>query len=1238
MSSQIEIDLGGLLPVAEKRKLLNHFINKVEESQVNNVLESSKNVPTIQYNLIKFLLADKFHRFDLIIQLLYDGDSSIIAAATTKEWLYKGADSPFTDSDFLVNKLFPNVSYNCRQKLLYRIGRHVQDEQKADRIWNAVEQKYGFHVAFPLLQACTKDKMNSLLTNRKVDLSGYQLVQILKKFPDIGLQYIKNNFTNIGGSSTNSYRSPLVYLYDNHPDDFLDLCINHSDKMNSFRFGRSRSTKMIRTYRDKLLEKPSETASLLKFDRIRREVSTEQLQKFFESSFGKVSPSSVNTTTMWKWVNTVPVNRRLDMINQAFLNLFQVNLNEHFEFVDAEYIVLLPDEKRLSAIEWKSENDQNYGWTFRDLYEYYYNDDDKKRAHLPLKPINHSVPELQKLLLIEQDVNKRATLSKYLLQTCYINNDLSHLLNVLLLLNKRCRNDQGEVRCTIFQTLDQMKNKMEFSKEHWDIIVEMVQVSLVFSDNRDYSDSIKETLLEKCIAFHIMSNLPLNNLVSMYIKLKIKTGVNTWTNSNIKNETDRRNLLVLYAKELENLQLANDLRSHDGQVLEAERLSVFIANFIEEICKFNKNAAKKKATQNVEPITFASNQWLRKSLEQIAKDEEDRINKNANLHNSLYSWNFAKQLVIIIAALRKEENLSLDVEFDDSDTLFSKILHTSPCSSILQYFLSKNPSLLMDNWPTTFARTLKTESLNNKTWRKFINNLQSWNYSNLTAQAIKICLEIIDQTLDNDSDVTIQQKCNAVSVLSVLSKPTNFLSFVEKYYPAESKVDVFADNSKEEYQIRQAIAKSLVNVTTSSLAFPAVEKFCVGDYLKLAIASLYSHSGRAPEAKTLNFLQQKLVNSPVSLQKHIIRLYYVISSVEQRINAFKAINSSNVTIRFEIFCRANKLFRSSPSLETWTILKNVIEKVTTEDASIILHLYSKPKLDTCPMEYISEYIITSLTILREVKAENVSDFLIHLETIMDKIPGKTLDEIILHKYVEQTSFSTSLCVKYIEKSSSESEAEHRLSNVWLLLDSAIRNGWNIKIPRPYDSNHFDYPTRTSVFGFVSLLCESQMDDASKVSLKRKMFQTLLEKFKAESITKFLKEILYLELGLLLLLEVDKRGMERVKPYGQKLARLTDSLVAKYGGEIVLILKDVVDEYVRKCFNDEFEKNMGAVVELIDGILETSKTRANQIISIFLLRDANPKSSNLVATLEKIHNVLKESDDIVAKMYDGWLIC
>lgn len=741
------------------------------------------------------------------------------------------------------------------------------------------------------------------------------------------------------------------------------------------------------------------------------------------------------------------------------------------------------------------------------------------------------------------------------------------------------------------------------------------------ADSRDYSDSEKEKLIEKCIAFHLAAKLPLNNLVSMNIKLKIKTQSSTWSNSYIKNESDRRTLLELYAKEFENLQLANDLRSHDGQVLETEKLSEYIANLIEEICKFNKSAAK--ASQKLEPISIASHQWLRTSLEKIAKEEEERVNKNTKQPNS-YSWNFARQLVSIIQALRKEENIVLDA-FNESDSLFSKILQTSPCSSILTYFLGKNPAHLVENWPVTLSKMLKSES-----GVVFMRSLKSWNYTTFIDPAIKTCSEIIARTLDHDSDVTIQQKCNAVQVLSVLKKPTDFLAFVTEFYPPETKVDVFADNSKEEYQIRQAIAKALLNVTVSHLAFPAVEKFCVGDYLKLAIAALYSHSGRASEVKTLNFLRQKLVNTPVSLQKHIIRLYFTISSVEDKIAAFKEIDSANVSIRYEIFLRASKLFRSSPSQESWTILKNTMDKTTPEDAAIIKYLHTSPKLDTCPMNYISDYIFICLEVLSKVKPEKVDEFMRRLESIMDNIPEKTLHDIILHKNTEQTTINSAFCVKYLQGSSSEAVAEHRLSNLWILLQNVTRNGWDVRTTRQYDVNGFDYPTRACVFGFVSSL--SNLSDLSKAWLKEKNFKFLLEKFKGESVTKFFKEILYLELGLLLVKEIKKSKFERLRPFGQSLARLIDSLVEKYGGEIILMVKDAVSEYVQSQFYDEFNKNIGVVVEMIDGILETSKTRHNQIIAIGFLRNANPKSSKLLSTLEKINNTLKESNDVVAQMY------
>lgn len=145
-------------------------------------------------------------------------------------------------------------------------------------------------------------------------MSGYQVVQILEKYPDIGLEYLKNN--TVKASKMNPRCSPLHYLYKNRTDDFLDLCINHSEEIDRFKIGRNRSTKMIRAYRAKLLEHPTETSSLLKFDRIRREFQQEEYQTLFESTLPEV-PS--NMDNFWEqWVSIVPLCKRIDMVNQAY--------------------------------------------------------------------------------------------------------------------------------------------------------------------------------------------------------------------------------------------------------------------------------------------------------------------------------------------------------------------------------------------------------------------------------------------------------------------------------------------------------------------------------------------------------------------------------------------------------------------------------------------------------------------------------------------------------------------------------------------------------------------------------------------------------------------------------------------------------------------------------------------------------------------------------------------------------
>lgn len=973
MSSRIDLDLGGLLSIGEKRKLLNKFISTSEEGQVNSILETCKNLPSTQYNLIKFLLAEKFHRFDLIIELLHEGGSSIISAAIGKPWLYEGENSALTDSGFLINKLFPNISYNCRQKVLHRIGRLIRNEEKADQIWNAVEAKYGFNVAFPLLQACTKDKINSLLTSRKVHLSGYQLVQLLQKYPDIGLEYLKKN--SVKYSNMNPQCSPLYYVYNNRFDDFLDLCINYPHVVREFKIGRSRSTKMIRVHRAKLLEHPTKTSSLLKLDRIQREFSAEEYQKLFESTLPKEPRNRDLDDSMRQWVRFLPSQKRFALINQAYTNVYKIDLDEHPKFMTADYMFMLPVDKRLSAIEWKIEN-QNYFWSLKGLSEYCYDLDETKRVWLPLKPISHSVPELKKLLLIEQDVTKRSFLSKYLIQTCYINDDSPELVNVLKLLSKRSRNDRREVRIEIFRALAAVMNRMKYSKEHWDIIIEIIKVSLVFDiNNRDFCYSEKEKLIEQCIAFRFENKLPLDDLVTMHIKFKIDCSTRTWINSHIKNPTDQRTLLELYARELENLHSTKKLTSYDEDTLEEDALTNIVINLIEEIRKFNGNEGSQS-----EPILISSHPWLQTNLEKIVEKEENRIKKYLDDPISHFSWTFAEQLINIVQWLRNEQQLHLNAfsDFNDPEYLILKKLIAASVDDRVMYFLRKDPSQLIEQWPVTLLKMLETRKL-----AALIKTLKLWNYTALNVASMSKCYEIITNNGQN-TEVNVQQKCGAVLVLSILKEPSDFLALVAEFYPTETKVDVFADKSGDDYQIRASFAKSLQNITVPHLTFEAIKKFCVGDYLKLSIGSLYSHVNRALSFQSLAFLREQLTSVPVSLQKHIIRLYCTIGSIDDQICALKEINSSNVSIRYQVFLQANQLFRSTRSEATWTILKTVLENTLEDDASILEYLHSKPELDNFPMEYIGDFIIGTFTLLTKLLPDKINDFNRHLEHISSK--------------------------------------------------------------------------------------------------------------------------------------------------------------------------------------------------------------------------------------------------------------
>lgn len=659
----------------------------------------------------------------------------------------------------------------------------------------------------------------------------------------------------------------------------------------------------------------------------------------------------------------------------------------------------------------------------------------------------------------------------------------------------------------------------------------------------------------------------------------------------------------IVCKEVENLQLTNNLNGYSGRSLDKDedRLRTFIISLIEEIWQFNENVGS-----DLEPILISSYRWLETNFVRIAKEAEKKVNNQINKPTRDFSWKSVQKILNIIQWLRKEQQLYLDV-FNDSEYLTSEKCLNSINSDRILHYLRKNPTHLIENWSVTLSKVLKCSKLS-----ALIRKMKYWNYTPLNIQSINKCHEIINET---NSEENVEQKCGAVLALSILKESSDFLALVTGYYPTESKVDVFTDTSGGDYQIRKSCAKSLINIAVPQLAFEAIQKFCVGDYSKITIGSLYTQVKRAPSKASLEFLYKQLINAPVSIHKHIIRLYFQISSVDDKICALREIKSNNVSIRFTIFLHAHQLFRSSPSQETWTILKAIMKRTSEDDEPILKFLFGKPKLDACPLEYISDYVLDCLALLRKLQPQNVCRFISNLLVIITKIPENTLDKIVMHNYKNEETFDDSFCLKYLLSSSSESNLKHRLSNIWLILNNVTALSWEKRKPNG------DYPIRSLVLKFIKNLCHD-----IEGPFKALICQTLFEKFKAVSTTKFFKEILYINLALLLVAEVKYEGIERLRRFGRSLARSVDASVDQYGGEWIFIAKDTIKLFVNTHLSDKYD---GMVVKLVDAILKKSNTSPNQILSITFLQNINLKKNPM---FDKISKLLKKSNDYIVQAY------
>ncbi|XP_014371430.2 uncharacterized protein LOC106721070 [Papilio machaon] len=229
--------------------------------------------------------------------------------------------------------------------------------------------------------------------------------------------------------------------------------------------------------------------------------------------------------------------------------------------------------------------------------------------------------------------------------------------------------------------------------------------------------------------------------------------------------------------------------------------------------------------------------------------------------------------------------------------------------------------------------------------QKLLNKIRIYWPTSLANEAILFCLD----NLNNRGDKAL------IKHLMYLLPVNPLKEIVVRYIPKQEKIDWNEDElllSK-----RKNIAK-YVHIARPQPPIEFVLWYAKGDYLQFAVSSLISVLYNMKDAKIRTCIQQ-LIDSPVSLKKHVIRIAINKLKYEEVIQLFRNAweSTKNKSIRADLFKTTFKLLCKQKDIsaidDTWELLDFFIESLTDKENTDIYNTLTKA--DEVPLSVKADF-------------------------------------------------------------------------------------------------------------------------------------------------------------------------------------------------------------------------------------------------------------------------------------------
>lgn len=815
--------------------------NTLNEEQLNNLMHFIT-PNTYLESLFKVDAHIYLHHFSALLDILKGEDKVKISKILKSKWFFNTLVEKIPANE-LVNVIFAKTSLVIRLKIINKLIKFVTNVPYGNDLFDAYYNKYGLHASKQLLPLCSSDKVQNVLATHKISLKESLIKKLLQK--DITLSSVLIKYNNITMQFVaEKDLETLWYLIENDVHPRIHL-------------GRKQTHKLITVHKDVILCNPAKYNMILKDRQLMKSLGSD-FQLYYEKSLSHHvnSVNDLNTHICFNHLKHYSKNQRLHIFSESIAHLYNATLFDCIKFINEFMLDLINDlEVRHTLAEMKyKESKQDYKF-------------------LPYFVLEKSLPLIKEKIALNSDPSIREHLIKLLVKTCKINKNESALLDVLVYILKRHRNDFYVVRNAVIHQLHDSYKIETLSAAHWKSIDEIMQL---FDVNRENCpDEMK--ICESRILYYLHNNLPIGDLLLIYLK-KFAT-------------TDRFKT---------GIQILGKTCMVDG------------FRMLPKVIDDNKTLARVCVE-----LFLSMTEWNNKS------DQKNQINTTEFL-----------PLVLEFANILIQENKCLDHLFKhfilskNWQPFFSLYWTQNPSSlsvAIVQYLLKHSPSNVVENIEKFSSPEFYSSIKDTHQYYSLMHVCRKYEHLDIPQNLITRALAELRNT---------QSECRNKSaiILSFLMNSNDYCNLISEFYPEESHHNLKCDVSTNLYQLRHAISKSLKNLTIPSVALHSVLYFTTGDYLKFSLQSLYSTFCNTAEDKLFCAVDH-LLKKPVSVNKHGLYLSAFVLGEEYFIKliANQAKIIQNPSLQVHLFKVTYKYFCKSPNNDLFELMKLFAKQLNKND-------------------------------------------------------------------------------------------------------------------------------------------------------------------------------------------------------------------------------------------------------------------------------------------------------------------